>query len=201
LEELCQSLIGESDDEDEQMVHDFLLQVAMIKQQSRERRSATLAGLPKKRRTINRNKIEAHNRIMADYFIEKPLYSEELFRRRFRMSSRLFTFIQRTLEQHEKYFSYQKDCSGRPGATPLQKIVAAIRMIAYGEGGDRQDEYVKIGERTAHASRKEFCKSIVKHFETKYLRKPTAQDVDRLLEVNRRRGFPGMLGLHLTVLI
>ncbi len=111
------------------------------------------------------------------------------------MSSRLFTFIQRTLEEHEKFFSYQKDCSGRPGATPLQKIVAAIRMIAYGEGGDRQDEYVKIGERTAHASRKEFCKSIVKHFGTRYLRKPTAEDVERLLEVNRRRGFPGMLGL------
>ena len=146
---------------------------------------------------MRRDRQSAHNRIMQDYFVEKPLYTEELFRRRFRMSSRLFNFILRSLEEGTDYFKHKRDCSGRLGVSPLQKAVAALRMLAYGEGGDRQDEYVKVSERTAHHCRKRFCEGIVRLFKEKYLRSPTAQDVDNILQVNSARGFPGMIGMLL----
>ncbi len=40
---------------------------------------------PGRRANLPRDRVAAHNRIMNDYFINKPLYDADLFRRRFRM--------------------------------------------------------------------------------------------------------------------
>ena len=155
-----------------------------------------------KRRFIVRDHAAAHNRIMTDYLVPAPRYTEEQFRRRFRMSSRLFRYIWQELERKSPYFKQKKDGTGRNGLSSLQKVVAALRMIAYGEGGDRQDEYCSIGEKTALETRKYFCQFIVTQYSSVYLRKPTDQDVTDLLHQNNLRGFPGMLGtfflMHLT---
>ena len=152
-------------------------------------------GKRKRRRVIDRDFELAHRRIMQDYLVSTPRFSEEMFRRRFRMSSRLFEYICKELEKNIPYFQQKKDRAGRSGLSCLQKVVAAFRMLAYGESADRQDEYCSIGETTATKTRKMFCKSIVSLFSEVYLRKPTVNDIHTLLHQNAARGFPGMIGL------
>jgi len=43
-----------------------------------------------KRPNIARGRIEGHERLMRDYFVEDPVYDARMFRQRFRMSKRLF---------------------------------------------------------------------------------------------------------------
>ena len=70
----------------------------------------------------------------------------------------------------------------------------ALGMLAYGTPADAVDDYVKIGESTTIESLKRFVKAIVVIFTGEYLRRPTNEDVAKLLTKNKRRGFPGMLG-------
>ncbi|GAA0151022.1 hypothetical protein LIER_43124 [Lithospermum erythrorhizon] len=76
----------------------------------------------------------------------------------------------------------------------FQKISAALRILAYGITVDLTDEYLRIGKRTAIQSMKFFVKAIVQIFSNQYLRKPTDEDLARLLVKAEQRGTPGMLG-------
>jgi hypothetical protein len=73
-------------------------------------------------------------------------------------------------------------------------MTAALRILAYGVAADSTDEYVRIGESTAVESLKKFVKAVVNIFSEEYLRSPNSNDIARLLAVNEKRGFPGMLG-------
>ena len=72
------------------------------------------------------------------------------------------------------------------GLSPFQKISAAMRVIAYGIPADYTDEYLRIGEDTTSES--------VRRFGPTYLRAPNEDDTKRLMEINEKRGWPGMLG-------
>ena len=87
-----------------------------------------------------------------------------------------------------------KDAAGNTGLSTIQKATAAIRQLAYGFAADQVDEYVRIGETTAIECLKRFCVAVVDIYEERYLREPNEEDVRRLLAVNTKRGFPGMLG-------
>lgn len=150
--------------------------------------------LKRKRRTIYRDRRGTLEKLMNDYFVPLPRYPESMFKRRFRMSSRLFNYILSELKANFPYFTQRKDAAGKDGIAPLQKVVAAMRMLAYGESGDRQDEYCGLAEKTAIDTRKRFCKAVVKLFSSVYLRKPSEQDIGRLMQENAMRGFPGMIG-------
>jgi hypothetical protein len=106
----------------------------------------------------------------------------------------LFRRILSAIEVHEPYFVQRRDNARRLGLSSLQKITAALRMLAYGITGDLMDEYLKIGETTAMTSLKLFVKSVVSIFSDEYLRSPTNHDIARLLAVGQSLGFPGMLG-------
>ena len=80
------------------------------------------------------------------------------------------------------------------GATPIQKVVAAFRMLAYGMPADILDDYVRLGESTIIESLKHFVTVVFEILGEEYLRAPNAQDTARLLAMNNERGFPGMLG-------
>ena len=45
------------------------------------------------RQKLWKERIDAHNRLMRNYFAENPTYPESYFRRRFRMSIKLFKHI------------------------------------------------------------------------------------------------------------
>ena len=57
------------------------------------------------------------------------------------------------------------------------------------------DEYLHIGETTAHDCLKYFCLCVIQIFGETYLRKPTPQDCQDLMNMHgAQHGFPGILG-------
>ena len=72
------------------------------------------------------------------------------------------------------------------GLFSLQKITAALRMLAYGVSGDLIDEYIWIGETTILESLKKFVTAVIDVFSKEYLRKPNNEDIVRLLAHGER---------------
>jgi hypothetical protein len=110
------------------------------------------------------------------------------------MSKTLFLQIVVAVESHDEYFREKPDAAGVLGTSPIQKVVGAFRMPAYGISADFLDYYVRMGESTIIESLKHFVKVVVDFCGDKYLRAPNAQDIARLMAMNSARGFPGMLG-------
>ncbi|XP_013617368.1 PREDICTED: putative nuclease HARBI1 [Brassica oleracea var. oleracea] len=150
--------------------------------------------LPRRRAYIERNREEGHNRLWKDYFSAEPTYPPHYFRRRFRMNRALFTGIVNRLSNEIPYFQHRRDAVGRYGLYPLQKCTASIHMLAYGCAGDMVDEYLRMGETTALLCLEKFTQEIIHLYGEEYLRRPTPEDLQRLLDIREVRGFPGMIG-------
>ncbi|XP_033134385.1 uncharacterized protein LOC108869686 [Brassica rapa] len=110
------------------------------------------------------------------------------------MSKSLFMRIVHRLSTEVEYFAATEDAVGRRSLSPLQKCTAAIRQLAYGGGADTVDEYVRLGESTARNCLHNFTAAIIDLFGDEYLRRPTPEDLERLLHKGEERGFPGMIG-------
>jgi len=92
------------------------------------------------------------------------------------------------------YFTVRLDALNRPGFSPVHKCTVAIHQLAYGSSVDQLDEYLKMGESTGVACLNKFVQGVIEVYGEEYLRRPTVQDVERLLEIGERRGFPSMIG-------
>ena len=149
---------------------------------------------PKKRAYIERDREQGHIHLWNDYFHENPTYPPVMFRRRFRMNKPLFLRIVDRLTTEVPYFQQRRNAHGRYGLSPLQKCTAAIRMLAYGQSGYTYDEYLRLGESTALLCLEHCTNGIVQLFGDEYLRRPTPEDLQRLLDIGEKRGFPGMIG-------
>ncbi|XP_045827610.1 uncharacterized protein LOC123919682 [Trifolium pratense] len=148
----------------------------------------------RQRRNIERNREEEHNRLFNDYFSEAPVYTDEQFRRRYRMHKHVFLRIVEALSQHDEYFRMTVDAIGRSSLSPLQKCTVVIRMLAYGGSADSVDDYLRIGETTTLKCVDKFTRGVISIFGAQYLRRPTTEDVERLLQMGEARDFPSMLG-------
>ena len=149
---------------------------------------------PKKRVYVERNREEGHNRLWNDYFREDSTFPAQFFRRRFRMNKEVFLRIVNRLSENVTFFQQRRDAVGRLGLSPLQKCTAAIRMLAYGCAADATDEYLRLGESTALSCLTNFTESVIQLFGEEYLRRPTTEDLQRLLDIGEIRGFPEMVG-------
>ncbi|XP_019087475.1 PREDICTED: uncharacterized protein LOC104728272 [Camelina sativa] len=143
---------------------------------------------------INRNREDGHTRLWNDYFSENPPYTQDMFRRRFRMNKQLFIRIVNTIENGVPYFRQRRDATGRLGLSALQKCTAAIHMMVYGCAAYAVDEYLRLAETTAHKCLLHFVEGVINLFGDEYLRRPTAEDLQRLMNIAEHRGFPGMVG-------
>ncbi|XP_042942877.1 uncharacterized protein LOC122277043 [Carya illinoinensis] len=123
--------------------------------------SSRRRGNSQRRKFIRRDHVQGHERLFRDYFAENPVYPSNLFRRRFRMSRPLFLRILNEVESYDPYFVQRRDNAGRLGLSCMQKITAALRMLAYGVTGDFMDEYIRIGKSTAMESLKKFSETLV----------------------------------------
>ncbi|KAK4480133.1 hypothetical protein RD792_013190 [Penstemon davidsonii] len=123
------------------------------------------------RKFLNRNHQARHIQLMNDYFVERPLYSSETFRRRFRMKRPLFLRF-----------------------SPILKVTIAMRSLAYAFSHDTNDENFRVAESTACEIVREFCQTILRLYQDQYLRAPTPTDLAILLNKSERRGFHGMTG-------
>ena len=110
------------------------------------------------------------------------------------MKCHVFIRILNAVQSVDNYFQQREDCTGLLGLSALQKVVAAMRILAYGLSLDAVDEYVQIGTSTAREALNHFCSVVIAAFGEEYLFSPTPVDVARLLQEGERRGFPGMLG-------
>lgn len=188
-------LLALFDDDDEETALTTTAHEAAIVAALRRRRPRARGGSrPGKRPNLQRDHRGGHERIMKDYFIERPVFTDVHFRRRFRMSRSVFARILERVQVQDVYFVQKPDAVGRQGLSAIQKCMAALRQMAYGTPADACDEYVRTAETTALVCLKRFCAAVVNAFGDEYLRAPTSADLARLMGVNEARGFPGMLG-------
>ncbi|XP_071701568.1 uncharacterized protein [Rutidosis leptorrhynchoides] len=155
------------------------------------------------RRYIRRNHYEVHDRLMDDYFNEGCKYTNENFKRRFRMRRRVFlrimndilSYSANPLPHYFRWFYRRQDIRGKWSISPHLKMTAALRQLAYGYTPDALDEYLQMSERVGRKSLHNFCRCIIDLYANVYLREPTLHDIHRLYEGHERiHGFPGMLG-------
>jgi len=69
----------------------------------------------------------------------------------------------------EQFFLQRINATGNLQAHPLQKVVAAFRVIAYGEETYRADEYVRLSRMVIAMSTKLLMEFIVKRGGSTYL--------------------------------
>ncbi|XP_071718216.1 uncharacterized protein [Rutidosis leptorrhynchoides] len=155
------------------------------------------------RRYLYRDREGRAKALWNDYFSDNCTFPDDYFRRRYRMSKPLFlricqgimNFSQTPIPEYFTYFHQKRDTCGLLGFNIVQKVTSAIRQLAYAATADLFDEYLHMGEQTAYDCLNKFCKCIFHLYATEYLRKPTAQDVQRLTTKHAQiHGFSGMLG-------
>jgi hypothetical protein len=193
MTEIRRGVIHREDEDLEDELDDFML-IVMVeywkrKHKQRKRYRGSIFG----HQVFHRNR-EGHIKLYRDYFDENPIYPEKIFRRRFRMSSRLLKQILKAVETHDNYFVQKHNAAGVLGFSGLQKVTTALRQLAYGVPVDYVNEYVRIGESTAIESLRKFVRDICEVFDKEYLRAPNEDDTSRLLNIAEQCGFPSMLG-------
>ncbi|XP_068332847.1 uncharacterized protein [Pyrus communis] len=114
----------------------------------------------------------SHANLINNYFNPNSVYTEEDFRRRFRMRCHVFERLLRDVQQINPYFQHKLDRAGRPGFSPHQKVSVALRMMTYGSPADSMDETHGTSESTCLDTFQQFCDTIVQVHKDKYLREP-----------------------------
>nr|GEX56614.1 hypothetical protein [Tanacetum cinerariifolium] len=87
----------------------------------------------------------AHDRLVAAYFAEQPMYTSKQFHERFRMRRKLFNRIVRDLSDKYPYFQQSIDVVKRFGIFALVKCTSVIRQLVYDYVLDSLDGYLQIG--------------------------------------------------------
>jgi len=67
-------------------------------------------------------------------------------------------------------------------------------MLAYGSPADQLDEVLKIAASICLEILGNFAIRVIECFGQEYLRHPTSDELEKFLQENEARGFPGMLG-------
>jgi len=107
---------------------------------------AYVGSVPGRRANRDRDFEGGMPRIMADFFGldgNEPVYDEATFERRFRVPRVVFERIFADIKD-EPFWRQTVNATGRPQAYALQKLVAAFRVLAFGETYYRADEYVRL---------------------------------------------------------
>nr|XP_043625751.1 uncharacterized protein LOC122597186 [Erigeron canadensis] len=150
---------------------------------------------PRRRTVLERRREEAYARLVRLYFAERPVFGVRDFRRRYRMSKRLFLRITNDLEESYPYFQQRMDVREKLGFMPIHKTISALRQLAYGCSVDLFDEHLEMSARTSRESLIYFCKCINEMYGPTYLRRPTSMDLERIYDVHEQlHGFLGMIG-------
>jgi hypothetical protein len=100
------------------------------------------------------------------------------------MSIDLFKHIATEVTRYDQFFEQWRNAAGELGHSTYQKVIAALRMLAYGILADLIDDHLAMGESTSILCVKRFAVAIVNIFGSTYLRAPNAQETARLLEFN-----------------
>ena len=173
------------------------------------KRKLQSGGRNKRRKPFHK---EAHKRIIRDYFGHKAVvndvgviikkkesarFPKSKFHRRFRMSPKFFQRIHDDITDPEigcRFFQFAPDAAGREGASNMQKLVAAIRQLAYGACSDHVHEYTGVAEKTATTALEKFCRWVIRTYSDEFINTWGEAETKEEMEMNAKRGFPGMMG-------
>jgi hypothetical protein len=92
------------------------------------------------------------------------------------------------------YFQQKLNCAGQIGFSPLHKCTVAMKMLANGGSVDSLDAHLKMGESIVLETLKKFVTTIISVFGEEWLRPPSEEEVQRILQHNESHGFSSMLG-------
>lgn len=87
---------------------------------------------PGRRKCKPRQRMEGYCMLYADYFADNPLHGESVFRRRFRMSRKLFLQIVYAIRNFDPYFRCKADCTDLVGFSSLQNLFEICQMPQVG---------------------------------------------------------------------
>ncbi|XP_035846271.1 uncharacterized protein LOC118492400 [Helianthus annuus] len=107
-----------SSSEKDAIMHNMIMNAAQVFMASDEGSSQRLT----RRAKYNRDQEAGHDKLVADYFADEPVYPAEIFRRRFRMSRPLFLRIAGDMAQSDPFFTLRNDARGQRGFSNLQKM-------------------------------------------------------------------------------
>lgn len=168
--------------------------VALLGAVARRRRRG--GSVPGRRPNRPRGFDAGFHSILRDYFGVDgcpPVYGEADFETRFRVPRNVFMEIYDDVKDLP-YWKRTVNATGQPQAHGLQKVVAAFRVLAYGEAADRPDEYLRLAKSTTAVATQMLVDHIVDNYECSYLRPPTLQELAHILDRNAARGMPGCMG-------
>ncbi|KAL6219361.1 hypothetical protein ACLB2K_007120 [Fragaria x ananassa] len=132
--------------------------------------------------------------MLEDYFVERPIFNDEEFRVRYRMSHSVFNRIWGDLCNYDRYFVQKIDAAKKVSLIPQQKMASSLRMLTYGASADQCAEYCRMVKSTSIECHQRFTIGIVALYSADYLRASNPADLKRLLVKGERRGFPRMIG-------
>ncbi|XP_074342466.1 uncharacterized protein LOC141680032 [Apium graveolens] len=113
----------------------------------------------------HRQRLSRGKNLMEDYFVDRPIFSEDDFRRRYIMRTYVFNRIMTALCTQDSYWHQKEDAVGLLGLLPQQKMTAALQMLAYGAAADQCAEICRMGESTILECMKKFCQQVEGLFE------------------------------------
>lgn len=154
-----------------------------------------LGSLPGRRSNRLRDFDVGYRAILRDYFgidSRLPVYSDKDFERRFRVPRSVLNCIYEATKE-EPFWSRRINATGQPQIYPLQKLVAAFRVLAYGETYDRSDEYTRLSRSTVAVATIKLVEFIVQEYSPMYLRPLNDAELAHILHRNAQRGMPGCI--------
>ena len=105
------SLYDSSDEEFDIEEEEDIAMLLALHHRKRRRHGGSRVG----RERLWRERIDGHNKLMRNYFAEKPVYPEKYFRRRFLMSTELFKKIVMDVMKHDRFFQQRRNAAGELG--------------------------------------------------------------------------------------
>ena len=111
-------LLEEADDDAQDEEHLMVLAALadLFASNAKPRRGGSAPVLLKAKQ---RHQLEGYCLLYADYFSDAPLHGDKVFRRRYRMSRKLFFRIVNSIREFDSYFKCKEDCTGTLGFTSL----------------------------------------------------------------------------------
>jgi len=142
---------------------------------------------------IARDFAGAYSMVVQHYFSGMDsLYTEEQFERRFGAPRSVVSRIYNAVRGYDPFLLKTNRAGMKPGIRPLVRIVAAFRMLVYGDSADHYDEHLQISETEMSSNLKSFCQVVIANLGERYLNRcPTAEEKSRSTQLMSSRGFPG----------
>jgi hypothetical protein len=124
-----------------------------------------------------------------------PMFTDGEFERRYRMPRNTYEMIRSAvLTQDPDFFEQRCNALGRHGASPDQKITAALRILCYGAAADQLVEILGMSESLISECLPRFCDAIGASLGGTYVREPTAEELAKTEVLFADLGFPGCVG-------